>query len=66
MNAVTFQRIYREHGPGLEYPASPEALRRVFASMNQAHASNQAPFRVRLRLADGSTVTVSPKKGVQP
>lgn len=58
---VTFQRIYREHGPGLEHPATPERVRNVIASMNQAQGGS-APFKVRLRFADGSIATVSPKR----
>lgn len=60
MTPATFQRIYRDAGPGLEHPASPGAVAAVIASMNAAGELN--PFKVRLRFADGQAVTVAPKR----
>lgn len=44
-----------------EGEATPDRIRNVIASMNQSQDST-APFKVRLRMDDGSVVVVSPKK----
>lgn len=56
---VTFQRIY-PFASGLEHPADPSAVANVLRSMREAVAS-EAPFKVRFRLDDGSSVTVAPR-----
>jgi hypothetical protein len=56
----TFTRVYRDHGDGQEYPATPERIRNVIASMHAAAVST-VPFKVRLRLDDGSVVVLKPK-----
>lgn len=58
---VSFQRIYADHGPGPEYPATPEYVANVLRSMNACGELN--PFKVRLRFGDGSVVIVKPKRG---
>lgn len=57
---ATFQRLYRHHPCGLEYPASPETIAAVLRSMNEA-VNGEVPFNVRFRMDDGSTVTVKPR-----
>jgi hypothetical protein len=59
MQPLSFRRIYRD-ASGPEYPATPEVVRIVLASMN-SHAKGSDPFKVEFRLEDGSTVTVKPK-----
>jgi hypothetical protein len=56
---VTFCRIYRDHGPGIEHAADPASVDAVLRSMNAAGDLN--PFKVRIRLDDGSTVVCGPK-----
>lgn len=58
---TTWQRIYRDHGPGLECAATEASTAAVLRSMNEAVGSG-APFKVRFRFADGRAVTVGPKK----
>lgn len=60
VEVVTFQRLYADSW-GIEYPAKPEYVANVIRSMNE-HADGWDPFRVRLRMSDGSVVTVSPKR----
>jgi len=57
---VTFCRIYA-HGDGLEHAATPEFVANVIRSMNESRAS-AVPFKVRLRMSDGSAVILSPKR----
>jgi hypothetical protein len=61
MKPVTFQRIYRDCGPDVEHPATPEAVANVIRTMNGA--GELSPFKTRFRFADGSSVLVSPKRG---
>jgi hypothetical protein len=56
---VTFTRIYT-HGSGPEHPATPQFVSNVLHSMNEA-ASGDVPFKVLLRMDDGSTVLAKPK-----
>jgi len=61
MAIATFTRLY-EHGAGPEHPATPAFVANVLRSMQEA-AGGEAPFRVRFRMDDGSTVVVKPKGG---
>lgn len=56
----SFQRIYRD-ASGLEYPADLAVVAVVLKSMAD-HAGGPDPFKVRLRMADGSSVVVKPKR----
>jgi hypothetical protein len=60
MSVATFTRLYRDHGAGPEYPATPERVSAVLASMQEARDSS-VPFATLLRMDDGSSVTVRPK-----
>lgn len=62
MRVATFQRLYLHHGPGPEHVATPEYVANVLRTMHEA-ASSDAPFKVRLRLEDGSAVVLKPKRG---
>jgi len=62
MPVATFQRLYLHHGPGPEHAATPQFVENVIRSMNEA-ASSDAPFKVRLRMDDGSAVVLKPKRG---
>jgi len=57
---VTFQRIY-PHGAGLKHEATPGFVTAVLRSMQEA-ATSESPFSVLLRMDDGSSVTVKPKR----
>jgi hypothetical protein len=58
-DVATFTRLYA-HGEGLEYPATPDTVRTVVAAMNEA-VNDAVPFKVRLRLTDGTVLIVRPK-----
>ena len=59
MSAVSFQRLYLERA-GLEHEASPRKVEAVLRSMTES-LGGPNPFRVRLRMEDGSAVVVKPK-----
>jgi hypothetical protein len=61
---ASWSRIY-PNGIGPEYEATPDRLHRVIASMNLSRDS-AVPFKVQLRMADGSVVVVSPKGSRKP
>ena len=56
---ATFQRLYL-HGAGPEHAATPQFVANVLRSMNEA-AGGDVPFKVLLRMEDGSTVLAKPK-----
>jgi hypothetical protein len=56
---ATFQRLYRT-GADIEHPATPVTVANVLNAMRGSVAS-EAPFRVLLRMDDGSMVRCSPK-----
>ena len=56
---LTFQRIY-PHALGIEYPADAKRVATVLRSM-QEHRDSTVPFKVRVRLDDGSAVVFRPK-----
>lgn len=56
---ATFQRLY-QHAAGEEHPASEKSVNAVLRSM-AGSLTSPAPFKVRLRMDDGSVVTVAPK-----
>lgn len=58
---VSFQRLY-PHGPGIEYPADAQKVATVLRSMQESRDS-EVPFKVRLRMDDGSAVVLRPKPG---
>lgn len=58
--AVTFTRVYPQCD-GLEHQASPQRIKNVIASMNASQDSDW-PFKVRVRMSDGSVVMISPRK----
>lgn len=61
MSAVaTFTRLYA-HGAGPEHAATPAFVSNVLRSMNEA-AGGDLPFKVLLRMDDGSTVVAKPKR----
>lgn len=59
MGVSTFQRLY-PHAAGEEYAATPTSVENVLRSM-AVSKDGPVPFRVRLRMEDGSMVTVAPK-----
>jgi hypothetical protein len=56
---ATFQRIYRDNA-GLEHPATAQSVEAVLRSMRES-VDGILPFKVRLRMDDGSAVVVKPK-----
>ena len=56
---VTFQRIY-PHALGIEYEANAERVATVLRSMQESRDS-EVPFKVRVRLDDGSVLVFRPK-----
>lgn len=56
----TFCRLYEDH-QGPELRATPQFVRNVLASMNAAARDDINPFRVLLRMTDGSLVVCKPK-----
>jgi len=57
---ATFTRVY-PHGDGLEHQATPQFVANVIQSMTESQDST-IPFKVRLRMTDGSVVLLSPKR----
>lgn len=62
MPVSTFIRIYA-HGAGPECPARPALVANVLRSMQES-ADGDLPFAVLLRMDDGSSVTVRPKRSL--
>lgn len=58
---ITFQRIY-PHALGIEYEADAARVATVLRSMQESRDS-EVPFKVRLRMDDGSAVVLRPKPG---
>jgi hypothetical protein len=58
---TSWQRVYRDHGPGPEHPATEASLSNVLRSMNES-ADSAVPFKVRVRFGDGTSVLVKPKR----
>lgn len=55
----TFQRLYRDHA-GLEHHATDTAIINVTNSMRES-VGGVNPFKVRVRMDDGSSVILRPK-----
>lgn len=58
---VSWQRLYPETA-GLEHPATAKSVDAVLRSMRES-VGGVLPFRVRLRMDDGSAVIVKPREG---
>jgi hypothetical protein len=57
---VTFQRLYRLEA-GIEHPATERRVEAVLRSMVE-HQDGEAPFKVLIRMDDGSSTTFAPKR----